>query len=210
LPSWDPLAKVLFYYQLMSLLHPRIPCRDLLWLVAMAAGGSLVAGIYGIIHDQITFTLAPEYFTRMKFQQFAWADVGWPRRWFVAEIGFLASWWVGLIAGWFLGRMAVPGRSRAEAMGWFLRGMAVIVGCAAACAGLGGGLARCGWGMVPSWLESAQDMGVQDTSAFLMVGWIHNGSYFGGAAGLLIALFLLKKRLRPAQPRPPAPQGGNC
>ena len=151
----------------MSLIHPRIPGRDLRWLVAMAAGGSLVAGVYRIIHDQITFTLAPEYFTRMKFQQFAWAEVGWPRRWFVAEIGFLASWWVGLIAGWFLGRMAVPGRPRAEALGGFLRGMSVIVGCAAAGAGLGGVLARCGWGMVPSWLESAQNMGAQDTSAFL-------------------------------------------
>ena len=41
----------------------------MLWLVAMAAWGSLTAGIYGIIHDQITFTLSPEYLTRMKFQQ---------------------------------------------------------------------------------------------------------------------------------------------
>jgi hypothetical protein len=74
----------------------------------LALAGALIAGAFGILHDQITFTISPEYFTRMKFDQFRTADFGFPQRIFVAEIGFLATWWVGLIAGWFLARVALP------------------------------------------------------------------------------------------------------
>ncbi len=30
----------------------------------------LLSGLYGIIHDQISYTVSPEYFTKFKFQQF--------------------------------------------------------------------------------------------------------------------------------------------
>ncbi|WP_271785384.1 hypothetical protein [Aquimarina algiphila] len=30
----------------------------------------LIAGVYGILHDQISFSISPEYFTKFKFPQF--------------------------------------------------------------------------------------------------------------------------------------------
>ncbi len=60
-----------------------IPAADWL-LLRKAAGlslaGALIAGLFGILHDEITFTLAPEYFTRMKFDQFRSADFGFSAR----------------------------------------------------------------------------------------------------------------------------------
>lgn len=56
-------------------------------MLGLCVVGSLIAGTYGILHDQVTYSIGPEYFTRFKFEQFAWADWGagksWPsaKRW---------------------------------------------------------------------------------------------------------------------------------
>ena len=89
----------------MNLLYPKIPKERLPSIIRLAAFGAIVAGAYGALHDQVSYTISPEYFTKLKFEQFAWADFGWPRRAFVAQVGFLATWWVGLIAGWALARV---------------------------------------------------------------------------------------------------------
>lgn len=91
----------------MNLIYPRLPPGAVRVLLALAWRGALIAGLYGIVHDQLTYTLSPEYFTLLKFRQFAWADFGGPPRLLVAEIGFLATWWVGALAGWLIGRVTV-------------------------------------------------------------------------------------------------------
>src|SRR4051812_43372696 len=92
----------------MNPLYPRIALRNLPLMFGISFAGALIAGAYGILHDQVTYTLSEEYFTKFKAVQFRWADLGWPRRVFVSEVGFLATWWVGFIAGWFLARVTVP------------------------------------------------------------------------------------------------------
>jgi hypothetical protein len=60
--------------------------------------------LYGSIHNQVTYTISTEYFTKFKYDQF-----GFYPEWFgghrntVAIIGFFASWWMGLITGTVLG-----------------------------------------------------------------------------------------------------------
>jgi len=84
-----------------SLLYPKLRLDLLRRMLGYAVLGALIAGCYGVLHDQITYSISAEYFTRLKFLQFHYADFRFPARVFVAEIGFLATWWVGLIAGWF-------------------------------------------------------------------------------------------------------------
>ena len=60
-------------------------------MFGFAVTGALIAGAYGILHDQITYTISPEYFTKLKFEQFHYANFGLPRRVFVGEVGFLAT-----------------------------------------------------------------------------------------------------------------------
>lgn len=68
----------------------------------------LIGGIYGILHDQLTYSISPEYFTKFKYRQF-----GFKPEWFgghratVAAIGFLATWWAGLFIGISLGLLAL-------------------------------------------------------------------------------------------------------
>ena len=97
-------------------LIPRIALRDLPPMIAVAVVGAIVAGIYGIVHDQITYTISPEYLTKLKFDQFHYADIGPPDRVFVAAIGFLATWWVGFFCAWFLARRLIPEQPRSHAL----------------------------------------------------------------------------------------------
>jgi hypothetical protein len=116
--------------RLMNLLYPKIPLASLPVMFGYAMTGAVLAGIYGVVHDQATYSISPEYFTRLKFAQFHYADFGLPARVLVAEIGFLATWWVGFIAGWFMARITVPTFSRAAAIRHTACGFLIVLACA--------------------------------------------------------------------------------
>jgi hypothetical protein len=132
----------------------------------------------------------------MKFLQFHYADFGFPLRVFVAEIGFLATWWVGLIAGWFLARVAVPAFAGRSVRAAILRGFAIMLAGALSAALLGFLLGR---RLGPdsdlsAWQGFATAHGVMDLPSFVRVAYIHNASYLGGLAGLIVALLHLRRQ----------------
>ena len=73
-----------------------------------------VAGVYGIVHNQISYTVAPEYFTKFKFKQFGFVDTPLPERVRASMVGFLASWWMGIPIGWLVGAMGFIHRDYRE------------------------------------------------------------------------------------------------
>lgn len=169
--------------------------RGLILLLSMVVI-PLLAGLYGSLHDQLSYTVSPEYFTKFKYDQF-----GFEPAWFgghratVAVIGFLATWWVGLLIAVFLAPLGLmfkdPARMRKELQ------LAVVVtlGTAAVCGLLGLGY---GWFFIEhvpyGWYFPE---GVTDQHAFLSVGSMHNMSYLGGVLGLCAAVSLMvwrKKR----------------
>ena len=179
----------------MNVLYPRFRLNLLPAMIGYALLGSLVAGLYGIVHDQITYSISPEYFTRLKFAQFHYADFGLPSRCFVAEIGFLATWWVGFVAGWFLARMALPKWPAVEAHACILRGFGIMLACAfaASLVGFGLGLLRGANADYSVWQDFVQSRGVVDLPSFVCVAYIHNASYLGGFIGLIVALVHLRR-----------------
>src|SRR5687768_837449 len=78
---------------------------NLIFLILIAC---LLGGIYGIIHDQISYTISPEYYTKFKFYQFGLMSEGdeaifpYPRLQ-VSIVGFMATWWTGIPIGIVLG-----------------------------------------------------------------------------------------------------------
>jgi hypothetical protein len=162
---------------------------------ALSLTGALIAGCFGILHDQITYTLSPEYFTRMKFDQFSTVDFGFPRRVFVAEIGFLGTWWVGLIAAWFLARIALP---KFESPGKrVMLAMAIIVGITILCGIAGYFIGPTLFENRPGWDEALDSMGVIDTTAFKRVAAIHLGSYAGAFLGWIAMMVRFVRCQRP-------------
>ena len=176
-----------------SLLFPRIGWRNVGFLIACAALGSLIAGAYGIVHDQITYSLSESYFTEFKFHQFASSD---PRvhlppdlasadRIYVGVIGFLATWWVGFFSGWFLARASIPPSGDHPSVGTIAKHFLTIIGTAFlfGCAGFL-------WGTVRPGFSS------RFSSDFLLVGQIHNFGYLGALVGLVVALLLVRRARR--------------
>jgi hypothetical protein len=163
-------------------------------MFAIALAGFLVAGVYGAIHDQISYAISPEYFTKLKFRQFHWADVGLPPRAFASEVGFIASAGVGLFAGWFLARVGldqVPAVDRrriaARAFGIMLAS-AAIAGALGACAGC-----FASRGDLGGWRSMQTELELRDLPSFVMVAWIHAGGYVGAAIGLIAAIWHVRR-----------------
>jgi hypothetical protein len=177
---------------LKKYLMPPADRADLRNAARLALTGALIAGCFGILHDQITYTISPEYFTRMKFDQFRRADFGFPPRVFVAEIGFLATWWVGLIAAWFLARIALP---KFELPGKrVMVAMAIIVGITVLSGTAGYFAGPVLLGNRPGWRDALDSSGVTDATSFNRVAGIHLGSYAGAFLGWIAMMAALVMR----------------
>ena len=155
--------------------------------------GGLIGGIYGMLHDLLTYSISSEYFTRMKFDQFQHMDIGLPPNLFAAQIGFIAAGAVGLAAGWFVARTAVANWPMREALRMSIRAFLLMILTAAAAAAFGYviSLKTNVGGML--WNDLCESLGISDVPAFLKVALIHTAGYFGALAGLLAAIVYLRR-----------------
>lgn len=151
----------------------------------------LIAGCYGVLHDQLTYTISHEYFTKFKFFQFGFANEGkeahlaTPRLW-VAAVGFLATWWVGLILGIGHGMVGLIQKDYRAMLK--IVGRAIIINLATAFVSGLTGLAY-GW-----FYLSAKGVNwylpetLIDKQSYIAVGSIHNFGYLGGLIGLVTGM----------------------
>lgn len=156
----------------------------------------LVGGLYGALHDQLSYTISPEYFTHFKYHQF-----GFEPSWFgghrptVAVIGFLASWWVGAFIGVVLGLVCLRFRTARWMLRMLLRGtlMTLCIAAVSALAGLLYAQVELALAGLP---QRNFPLGVTDPEAFHSVGTMHLFSYEGGVLGLLVAVLYLFRQSR--------------
>jgi len=178
------------------LLYPDFPMRELPGMLGLTLLGAIAGGLYGIFHDQVTFSISPEYFTRLKFDQFRYADPGTgPERLFAGIIGFLASWWVGALTAWILSRVSLFHERRIAPFPEMIRAFSLVflTSMLTAVGGWIWGLWRQGTGYDESWIDFMSSLGVEDETAFMTVAYIHNASYLGGVSGSVIALIYLAR-----------------
>lgn len=158
----------------------------------MAVVGALLAGVFGVVHDQVSFTVGPEYYERMKFDQFAYADIGQTGRWLVAQIGVMATWWVGFLGGWFLAR--VGGGER----GWkdYLRSLIWVMAGAGCASGLGAWIGPRWFGRSQEWSDTLLIHGVTDAERFNRVAGMHTGAYVGALLALVLVMLGYRMRVK--------------
>jgi hypothetical protein len=180
----------------MNVWYPEIPLRRLPALAAITAMGALFAGLYGALHDQISYSISDEYFTKLKFYQFAYANFGWPPRLFAAEVGFLATWWVGLIGGWLLARLGLATLWMNGKPACILRAFALAAAIAVTFGALGVLIAalRIWLEGLGSWEEWQTALRLRDPQGFVMVAYLHVASYLGGLLGLIGAALYVRKK----------------
>lgn len=164
----------------------------------------IVAGLYGMAHDQISYTVSSEYFTKFKFHQFGLVDTPLPDRVRAAIVGFLATWWMGVPVGLFVGLAGFIHRGAGRMFRVSLWSMLVAVVFT-----LLFGLCGLLYGYVQTAHIDLADYrgwyipdGVIHLRRYLCVGYMHNSSYLGGTLAILVAwVFHIYVRVRHAKSR---------
>ncbi len=181
---------------ILKILFPFMSLRSFGRLLLLCLWGVGIAGGYGIIHDQVTYTLSPEYFTKFKFIQFSGVDPNMGDRIFAGVIGFLATYWIGLIFGWVMGRVTMKPPDHIVHLPLAIKALLVMV-IVTFGFGLSGYLyATLTFDSVgESWEMWQQMYRIEDIASFYRVGTIHNMGYIGGIVGSIVALIWLQKKM---------------
>ena len=157
----------------------------------------LIAGVYGALHNQVSYTVSPEYFHRFKFIQFRVHDE-WQNRWGAAVVGWRAAWWTGLLFGppmVIITLRRCHSKSLPRIMGVaFLVAVVVDVIC---------GLGTLAAASILVDDQSFRDVwiphGVQHRAAFLRSGIMHDASYAGGLLATMVGCLAIVKMTRPSR-----------
>jgi hypothetical protein len=162
----------------------------------------LIGGLYGIIHDQLTYTISPEYYTKFKFYQFGLMDMGneaiFPNpRIEVSFVGFMATWWMGIPIGLILGLTGLihkNGKSmlRITVQAFFVT---MLVAFVTGLIGLAYGKLNLSATDLDWWFPE----NLIDKENFIAVGSMHNFSYMGGLAGMIVGIIYSVREKRKQQ-----------
>jgi hypothetical protein len=162
----------------------------------------ILASLYGIVHDQITYGISSEYYTKFKFYQFGLIEspnafVSNPREMAVI-VGVMATWWMGLLIGLLLYIAAFNIRPAGYNISVIVKAMllTILVTFLVGLSGLVYGLLFLSGQTKENlkYLELPENL--ENIDRYLMVGTMHNFSYMGGTMGLIAAILYIKKRKR--------------
>jgi hypothetical protein len=150
--------------------------KKLLVLILIVIVAPLLAALYGALHDQLTYTISPEYYTKFKFFQFELTE---NKEEAILPNPRLAVAVVGVMATLQAFALTIV--------------VAFLTGLIGLCYGYydfanGPGYFMTAWRLPENLI---------DVKNFVAVGSMHNFSYIGGATGLLAAIyFSVRRRLR--------------
>ncbi len=188
--------------------------NKLVALILILIISPILGGIYGAIHDQISYSISEEYYTKFKFIQFGFENWGLGHnigtektpeitlenpRFGAAIVGTLATWWIGLIIGVFLGFIGLIHRNGKEMFNVTTKAIALTTVIA-----LMTGFIGLLYGKIflvensPNWFLPNN---LVERGKFIMVGSMHNFSYLGGLIGLVFGiLFSIREKRKYKNP----------
>lgn len=169
-------------------------------LAGLLLSAILIASIYGIVHDQFTYTISPEYYTKFKFYQFGLVTPGdesilpYPRL-YVALVGIMATWWMGLFIGLIIGLIGFIHKDGRTMFRITIQAMIIVVLIA-----FGTGLFGLAYGkfyLANAGVDWHLPLNLKDVQNFIAVGSMHNFSYLGGLLGLIAGIvYSMKQKKR--------------
>lgn len=141
---------------------------------------TIIGGLYGALHDQITYTVCDEFFTKMRFHEYG-IKGNVNNRWEAAKIGWKNTWHVGLGLGIVLALAGLIHSDNKKMFTVTLKGFMLAM------------LTGFFFGMIAflfteSSIDIATSQNVIDKAAFNRVIRINNYSYVGAIIGMFLAL----------------------
>jgi hypothetical protein len=151
-----------------------------------------MAGVYGFLHDQISYTISPEYFTHLKFHQFNISE-SLHNRIGVGIVGIMATWWMGIVIGIIIIPVGLIIPNWKNYLIVLLQTFicicitALLIGIVA----MVYGLIKFDLNNLPMFIYNNIPDGVEDKINFCVVGNMHNFSYIGGIVGIVIGIIYI-------------------
>jgi len=153
----------------------------------------IIAVAFGILHDEITYTISPEYFTRFKLHQFHVGEAV-PYRLGAAIVGFRATWWMGLMIGLTSGIICSLFPDPETMRKHIYKGIGLVFITTISISFLGFLYGKFYLGChPPAWYYLPGNL--TDQCNFIVAGTIHNASYSGGVIGLILSVIYYTKQL---------------
>ncbi|MGV3541239.1 MAG: hypothetical protein ACO1OQ_15595 [Rufibacter sp.] len=165
------------------------------YLVILAA--VLMSVLYGILHDQITYSISQEYYTKFKFYQFGLENYFHQSpRLGVTIVGFQATWWMGLMIGIVIALVSFLHRQPKQMLQVSLKALGVVllvtVLVPVVCVPIYFWEDFFSNSPVPYALVepdfTPSSLSISNTFTYVVVGTIHNFSYLGGLIGLVAGI----------------------
>ncbi|MEQ1783607.1 MAG: hypothetical protein ABMA14_19800 [Hyphomonadaceae bacterium] len=149
----------------------------------------VLAGAYGAVHDQISYTVAPSYYHDFKFIQFA-IDPTLHNRLGASIVGWNGSWWMGILIGLPIYIVGLFVRGNGEFCRAYLLSalLVVLTALMIGLAALALSFLLIDVNHLPTWMTGRS---VESPLAFARAGTMHNWSYLGGFVGLIAGVILM-------------------
>lgn len=166
--------------------------------ILIFTSGILFASIFGILHDQITYTLSNEYYTKFKLQQFGLEALYNMPRIGAVIVGIKATWWVGIPYGLFFGLILTIGKPTANIINTLTKLYLQVAALTILMGFIGFSYSLLFIGQ-HDYSHYGILNNVVNKHMFLAVGMMHNFSYLGGVIGLIygfIKLIRLRKNAK--------------
>lgn len=166
-------------------------------LLVLFIGSCLAAGLFGVVHNQVSYTVSPEYFSHFKFVQFQLSE-SLQNRLGASFVGWAASWWMGLLIGCVLIPLGAILLHREVFLQIMVQTIALVVAVTAlvSLAGLLIAILTINGNRLPPYWYPPN---LQDQVAFARAGTMHNASYLGGLLGMVAGaafIFLRRRKSR--------------
>lgn len=152
----------------------------------------LLASLFGVLNNQITYSISPEFFTKSLFPQFGFVEYGLntPKT-TAAIIGVWSTWWMGLLIGNVIGFTSLT-HSSSLIMKKEIKKSLFITIASVILFGVIGYV----FGQIYLY-DTLITFGFQGTQEqlknFIIAGYIHDFEYIGGILGLLVAVYFQVK-----------------
>ena len=152
----------------------------------------LLSCIYGIIHDTITYSISPEYYTKYKFIQFGLISEPMENtviKPFVLVIltGIIATWWMGLLFGLILGTLnLIYFNSFKQNVIIYFRLVAILFITTTIAAFIGYFIGIYTFTGKEFYFHFTEN--ILNKRDYHTVGMIHNLSYIGAVVGIILSL----------------------
>ncbi|MEZ7496841.1 hypothetical protein QO206_15200 [Leeuwenhoekiella aequorea] len=161
----------------------------------------ILASTYGFLHNQVSYSISTEYFTKFKFEQFGFVEYGLETpRMTAGSIGIWATWWFGFliglingVVGFFQPTDKIMWKST---LGATIRTLLIAIGIGIL--GIAVGYVT----LTKYQIEWNVPSDVINHRSFMCAGTMHNFSYLGGLIGLIYGIkYQLKIKKASAQHR---------